>query len=381
MLADQAFYTTARTAQVIYIVHFLVTTLPVDAKKLVQELHIFTGDCLILAFPYISVEHMNMSKCSCPEPCSKIAFEPSQSSALISQSSQAALLGSSLELIKKFREARDTQDLSSKESYVNDLKVVMNITVNYKAMYDYIESNVRTHHSFGSLAKLQSALREFSRMLQHDRDMAFYKAVPELLSSFEKYHLSYRTQLFNSVDEVIRRLFVIAGSKGTARNFTALVPETATLLSQTIEQLTAYDFNLTALKYNNITSGDLPNNVSEIFRCAAYYDRYLKGSHASPFSCKSCVEDIVRNFESHRHALQRNNQVSSTENFIARLRSDEKKMRQCLDVYYDKVLSLQAFANSGAVRMYDDLGSLISDTIDAVDLDELFAHALESQMR
>ena len=322
-----------------------------------------------------------MSKCSCPEPCSKIAFEPSQSSALISHSSQAALLGSSLELIKKFHEARDTQDLSSKENYVNDLKVIMNITANYKAMHDYIEFNVRTDRSYASFVKLQSALREFSRMLQHDRDMAFYKAVPELLSSFEKYYLFNRTKLFNSVDEVIRRLFVFAESKRTARKFTTFFPGTATLLSQTIEQLTAYDFNLTALKYINITSGDLPNNVSKIFRCAAYYDRYLNGSRGSPFSCKSCVADIVRNLVFHIYALQSNNQISLTDYFIKRLRSDEKRMRQCLNSYYDKVLSLQTFANSRAVRMYDDLGSLISDTIDAVDLDELFAPALESQMR
>ena len=321
-----------------------------------------------------------MSKCSCPEPCSKIAFEPSQSSALISQSSQAALLGSSSELIKRFREARDTQDLSSKESYVNDLKVIMNITANYKAMHDYIELNVRTDHSHASFAKLQSALREFSRMLQHDRDMAFYKAVPELLSSFEKYYLFNRTKLFNSVDEVIRRLFVFAESHQN-ENFTTFFSGTATLLSRTIRQLTIYDFNLTALKYINITSGDLPNNVSKIFRCAAHYDRYLNGSRGSPFSCKSCVADIVRNLEYHRYALQSNNQVLSTDYFIKRLRSDEKRMQECLNSYYDKVLSLQTFANSSAGHMYDDLETLISDTKHAVDLEELFAPALESQMR
>ena len=152
------------------------------------------------------MDTLNISNCDCPEPCTKTVFEPTQSSAAISKQNSASLLRDAMALHRNYRTARDTQDHVIKTTYVDDLKVIKNISSNYRSLHQYVKFNLKDKHPKAMFHRVQKTLNYFSSNIISDRNDRFYHKLQQLRKRFEKELGFKRLSLLEIVDTAIHNI-------------------------------------------------------------------------------------------------------------------------------------------------------------------------------
>ena len=312
------------------------------------------------------MEEITLSDCECPEPCSRTSYEASLSSAKISTRNGDEASRQSSNILRKYLKARDTQDHVTKDTYVSDLKVVTAISINYRKLHKYVKHSLKARSTKAIFRKVQNALYHFSKNLIQDRKNRIMKRLPDLIGAFEERFLIKRNNLWHSVDSTIGYILLFEQYRLKKINYMPKITEASELLSLSIDQLKAYDKSITTI----IKDKDLPDKLSTLYKCVG-----------STSTCLSCVEEIVKDFQTIADKLKgKTFDVKYTQTVDA-LKSKRHSAQTCLDAYYNLLLTLQKDVSSPDNTAYDRLGSTVAIARHAVDVDELYAPAQETQLR
>ena len=328
------------------------------------------------------MDTLNISNCDCPEPCTKTVFEPTQSSAAISKQNSAALLRDATLLHKNYLTARDTQDHVIKTTYVDDLKVIKNISSNYRSLHQYVKVNLKSKHPKAMFQRVQNALNYFSTNLISDRNERFYQKVPQLLSRFEKELRFKRKNLLEIVDTTIHNIYILTQFSKKKIDVTSIVANTLKSLHLVDDLLIDYDIHLTNLPNDD----DLPNELTTLYKCASnssssrINQQAERASRRKDTSCLSCVGDIGKLFKDFSSSIAAGT-FNLTSYDVQALEVSQKKTLECLDGYYNILKAIQSNANSTLNKEYDNLGSIIAQARSSFKANEMFASARQSQLR
>ena len=374
------------------------------------------------------MEEITGSNCDCPEPCSKIAFEPSQSSAIISKQNSETLLGDTRRLKEKFLKARDTQDHVIKNTYVNDLKLVMNISKNYKRLHNYVHGHVMKESDNARFKQILDVLNFFSTGIVQDRNDYFLGTISRFIGAYEEKFLLSRELLWNAIDASVQKIFLIEEYRLKTDDIESMLPEAISLLDMTQNRLIAYDQHISN-DVGNSRVTDLPVSLKDVFNCASYsgsatgsgggnysssgsgsgtgfssgsgssgsgtgsssgsgYGSSGSGTGSSSGSggsgsgnCLSCVGPLVDVLKDLQSAYKQGYFAYTYKNSIKTLKVTDKTVRTCLDTFYDKLLSFRRNAYSAVNRYYDNLEDVLIQAKTSIDLDELFTPMRASQLR
>ena len=337
------------------------------------------------------MEEITGSNCDCPEPCSKIAFEPSQSSTIISKQNSETLLGNTTRLKEKFLKARDTQDHVIKNTYVNDLKLVMNISKNYKRLHNYVHRHVIKDSANAKFKQISDVLNFFSTSILQDRNLL--SAVSRFIDAYEKSFLSSRQQVWNAIDATVQKIFLIEQYRLNEDDIQSLLPDVINLLDMTQTRLISYDKNMSN-DVGNSRVLDLPVSLKDVFQCAlnsgsgsgsgygnSSGSGYGNDNGTGYSNCLSCVEPLLDVFSNLQSAFKQRHFSGTYENSIKTLQDDDKNVRKCLDKFYNKLLSFRWNAYSAINHYYDNLERVLIQANSSIDLDELFSPMRASQLR
>ena len=328
-----------------------------------------------------SVDTLTLSNCDCPEPCSKTVFEPTQSSAVISKQNSASLLGNAILLHKKYLKARDTQDHVITKTYVDDLKVIKNISRNYRSLHQYVKFNIMSKRPKAMFQRLQNVLNYFSTNLISDRNGVFYQKVQQLMKRFDKELHVKRLNLWEIVDTAIYNINILTQFIMKKLDVTPMVASTLKSLHLVYDLLMDYDICLT-----NLSNDDLPDKLTALYKCASNSSSSSINQQAGGASgrndtyCLSCVEGIVKLFKDFS-TLIKTGTFNWTSYDVQALRVSRRKTLECLDGYYDILQAIQSNANSTLNTEYDNLGFIIAQARAGFNADEMFASARQSQLR
>ena len=328
------------------------------------------------------MDNLIVSNCDCPEPCSKTVFEPTQSSAVISKQNSASLLGDAALLHKKYLRARDTQDRVIKKTYVDDLKVIKNISRNYRSLHEYVKFNLKSKRPKAMFHRVQNVINYFSNNLISDRNGVFYQKVWQLMKRFEKELHVKRLNLWDFVDTAIHNINTLAQFSMKKLDVTPLVANTLKSLRLVVDLLIDYDISLTNLPNDN----DLPNKLTTLYKCASNSSTSRinpqagRASGRNDTDCLSCVEGMVELFKGFITSINAGT-FNWTSFDIQALRVSREMTLKCLDGYYDLLHEIQSNANSTLNKEFDHLGSIIAQARASFNADEMFASARQSQLR
>ena len=328
------------------------------------------------------MDTLNVSNCDCPEPCTKTVFEPTQSSAAISKQNSASLLRDATLLHKNYLTARDTQDHVSKTTYVDDLKVIKNISSNYRSLHQYVKFNLKGKHPKAMFHRIQNALNYFSTNLISDRNDRFYQKVWQLLNRFEKEFSFKRLNLLESVDTAIHNIYILTQFSKKKIDVTSVVANTLKSLHLVDDLLNDYDIHLTNLPNDD----DLPNKLTTLYRCASNSSASKINQQAgrafgrNDTSCLSCVGDIVKLFKDFNTSITTGT-FNWTSYDVQALWGSRKNTLDCLDGYFNILKAIQSNANSTLNKEYDNLGFIIAQAKSSFKANEMFASARQSQLR